>query len=52
MEAKLAGDLSHMHSDMELALLSIYQSSEPEEVKTEKVLQLLAQYHSLKSIQH
>ena len=49
MESKQAGDSSHMPYDMEQELLSIYQSSEPEEVKTEKVLQLLALYHSVKS---
>ena len=52
MESKQVGDTSAMDSDLEQELRSIYLSSDPKEVKTEKVLQLLAQYHSAKSIQH
>ena len=52
MESKQVGDTSPMDSDMEQELLSIYLSSDPKEVKTDKVLQLLAQYHLQKSIQH
>ncbi len=46
-----SGDSSATLSDLELALLSIYLSSEPKEVKTAKVLQLLDQYRLEKSIQ-
>ena len=50
-ESKQVGDSSLMHSDMEQELLSIYQSSDPKEVKTAKVLMLLDQLALGKSTQ-
>ena len=50
MESKQVGDSSHMPFDLAHELRSIYLSSEPKEVKAAKVLQLLAQYHSVESI--
>ena len=46
-----AGDSYLTHSAMEQELRSIYLSSVPKEQKTAEVLQLLALYHSQKSIQ-
>ena len=52
MVSKQAGATSAMDLDLERELRSIYLSSVPKERKTERVLQLLALYHSVKSTQH